>query len=191
MIETQFSKCIKNFQSDIALECTQHAFQAILHYYGTIHHLTCLGTSQQNGRAKWKLCHILDTVYALLLSAKIPAPFWDKVALHDVHVINHIPITVIQDQTSYESLFGSPPNYHHLHFFSSTYFVFLQSHEHNKLEPWPRLCCFLGLEKLKRGISVMILSLIIFMSPEMLSFGNVTLLLSSLTSMLACLPPLS
>ena len=52
MIETQFSKCIKNFQFDIALEYTQHAFQAILHYYGTIHHLTCLGTSQQNGRAK-------------------------------------------------------------------------------------------------------------------------------------------
>ncbi|WJZ83970.1 hypothetical protein VitviT2T_003607 [Vitis vinifera] len=75
MVETQFSKRIKTFRSDNALEYTQHAFQALLHSYGTIHHLTCPGTSQQNGRAERKLRHILDTIRALLLSAKIPAPF--------------------------------------------------------------------------------------------------------------------
>ena len=37
LVETQFSKCIKNFQSNNALEYTQYAFQAILHSYGTIH----------------------------------------------------------------------------------------------------------------------------------------------------------
>ena len=52
MVETQFSKRIKNFQSDNALEYTQYAFQVILHSYGTIHQLTCLCTSQQNGRDK-------------------------------------------------------------------------------------------------------------------------------------------
>ena len=52
MVETQFSKRIKNFQSDNALEYTQYVFQAVLHSYGTIHQLTCLGISQQNGRAK-------------------------------------------------------------------------------------------------------------------------------------------
>ena len=31
MVETQFSKCIKIFQSDNALEYTQYAFQAVLH----------------------------------------------------------------------------------------------------------------------------------------------------------------
>ena len=45
MVETQFSKRIKIFWSDNALEYTQYAFQAILHFYGTIHQLTCLGTS--------------------------------------------------------------------------------------------------------------------------------------------------
>ena len=52
MVETQFSKRIKIFRSDNALEYTQYAFQAILHSYGTVHQLTCLGTSQQNGRVK-------------------------------------------------------------------------------------------------------------------------------------------
>ena len=47
MVETQFFKHIKNFQSDNALEYSQYAFQAILHCYGTIHQLTCLGTSSK------------------------------------------------------------------------------------------------------------------------------------------------
>ena len=50
---------------------------------------------------------------------------------------------------------------------------------------------FLAMVKLKRGISVMILSLIVFVSPAMLSFGNVALLSSFLTSMPPYLPSLS
>ena len=75
MVEIQFSKRIKIFRSDNALEYTQYAFQVLLHSYGTIHHLTCPSTSQQNGQAERKLYHILDTVRALLLSAKVPTPF--------------------------------------------------------------------------------------------------------------------
>ena len=125
IVETQFSKCIKIFRYDNALEYTQYAFQAILHSYGTALHV------------------------------------------------------------------GSPPNYHHLRSFGSTYFILLQPHEHNKLEPQSRLCCFLGYGETKRGIGVMILSLIVFMSPAMLSFGNIAPLLSSLTFMPPYLPLLS
>ena len=50
---------------------------------------------------------------------------------------------------------------------------------------------FLAMAKLKRGISVMILSLIVFVSPAMLSFGNIAPLSSSLTSVPPYLPPLS
>ena len=94
MVETQFPKCIKNFRSNNALEYTQYTFQALLHSYGIIHHLTCPGTSQQNGRVKQKLHHILNIVRAFLLSAKVLAPFWGEVALH---AINHIPSTVIHN----------------------------------------------------------------------------------------------
>ena len=47
---------------------------------------------------------------------------------------------------------------------------------------------FLAMTKLKRGIGVMILSLIVFVSPAMLSFGNIVFLLSSLTSVPPYLP---
>ena len=46
MVETQFSKRIKIFQFDNTLEYTQYAFQAVLHFYGTVNQLTCPGTSQ-------------------------------------------------------------------------------------------------------------------------------------------------
>ena len=74
-----------------------------MHSYGTIHQLTCPDTSQQNSKAERKLRHILDTVRALLLSAKVPAPFWGETALH---AINRISSPVIQNQTPYKRLFG-------------------------------------------------------------------------------------
>ena len=58
---------------------------------------------------------------------------------------------VIQNQTPYECLFGSPPNYHHLRSFGSACFVLLKPHEHNKLEPRSRLCCFLCYGKTQKG----------------------------------------
>ena len=97
MVETQFSKRIKTFRSGNALEYTQYAFQALLYSYGTVHHLTCPGTFQQNGRVERKFRHILDSVRALLLSTKVPAPFWGEAALHAVHAINRIPSSVIHN----------------------------------------------------------------------------------------------
>ena len=75
MVETYFSKRIKIFQSNNALKYTQYAFQAVLHSYDTVHQLTYPGICQQNGRAEKKFCHILYTVCAFFLSAKVSAPF--------------------------------------------------------------------------------------------------------------------
>ena len=50
---------------------------------------------------------------------------------------------------------------------------------------------FLAMAKLKRGIGVMILSLIVFVSPVIFCFRNIAPLSSSLTSVLPYLPPLS
>ena len=125
IVETQFSKRIKIFRSNNAFEYTQYAFQVVLQSYGTVHQLTCLDTSQQNGRVERKFRHILDTVRALLLSAEVPAPFWGEAALYAIHTINCIPSPIIQNKTPYERLFGSPSDYHHLRSFSSACFVLL------------------------------------------------------------------
>ena len=138
------SKILPIYNNFAKMVETQYAFQALLHSYDTVYHLTCPGTFQQNSRAERKLRHILDTVHALLLSAKVPIPFWGEAALHAIHMINRILRVVIHNQTPYERLFGSPLDYHHLRSFRSACFVLFQPHEHNKLEPQSRLCCFLG-----------------------------------------------
>jgi hypothetical protein len=125
MVETQFSKPIKAFRSDNALEYTQHDFQSILKHYGTVSHLSCPGTSQQNGRAERKLRHILDTVRALLLSTSLPTPFWGEATLTVVYTINRLPTPILDNCTPHEMLFGSVPSYHHLCVFGSACFVLL------------------------------------------------------------------
>ena len=165
-----------------------------MHSYCTVHQLTCPGTSQQNGRAKQKLRHIFDNVRAFLLSAKVPAPFWSKVALHALHAlhaINRIPSPVIQNQTPYERLFGSPPAYHHLRSFDLLVSFFFSHMSITNLSLDQGFIVFLAIAKFKRGIGVMILSLIVFVSPAMLSFGKIAPLSSSLTSVPLYLPPLS
>jgi len=107
MVETQFSKRIKVFRSDNALEYTQQAFQNILKHYGTAPHLSCPGTSQQNGRAERKLRHILDTVRALLLSSLVPTPFLGEATLTAVYTINRLPTPILAHCTLHEWLFGS------------------------------------------------------------------------------------
>ena len=95
---------------------------------------------------------IFLTLFVLSFSLpKFMLLFWGEAALHAVHAINRIPSPVIQNQTPYERLFGPPPDYHHLRSFSSAYFVLLQPHEHNKLEPQSRLCCFLGYGETQKG----------------------------------------
>ena len=139
IVETQFSKRIKIVRSSNALEYTQNAFQALLHSYGTIHHLTYPSTSQQNGRAERKLCHILDTVRTPFLFAKVPNPFWVLFMLFMLLIAFQALSSILH----MSAFLGHPPDYHHLRSFNSACLVLLQPHEKKKLEPRSRLCCFL------------------------------------------------
>ena len=162
-----------------------------MHSYDTVHQLTCSSTSQQNGRVEQKLHHILDIVRALLLSAEVPAFFWGEVALYVVHAINRIPSPVIQIKLHMSAFLG------HLQtittFAPSVLLIsfFFNHMSITNLSISQGLVVFLAMAKLKRGISVIILSLIVFISPAMLSFGNIAFLSSSLTSVPLYVPPLS
>ena len=62
---------------------------------------------------------------------------------------------------------------------------------HTNLSLGQGFVIFLAMAKLKRGIGVMIMTLIVFVSLSMLSFGNIVPLLSSLTFVPSYLPSLS
>uniref|UniRef100_A0A2N9GNA3 Integrase catalytic domain-containing protein n=1 Tax=Fagus sylvatica TaxID=28930 RepID=A0A2N9GNA3_FAGSY len=151
---TQYSKAIKVFRSDNAREYRQTDFSTILKHYGTIFHTSCVGTSQQNGRAERKLRHILDTVRALTNAASTPASFWGEAALTAVYTINRCPSPVVQNTTPYERLFGTAPNYSLLKVFGCVCFVLLQPHERTKLPTLaPSYVVFLAMALKKRGNS--------------------------------------
>ena len=97
MIETQFSKPIKVFRFDNAQEYKAHEFTSILHQFGTVFHSSCADTSQQNGRAEHKLCHILDVVHATTIVAYTPTQFLGEAALTAVYTINRCPSPIVQN----------------------------------------------------------------------------------------------
>lgn len=144
MIKTQFSQTIKVLRTDNALEYLDNKLQSFLKDQGTISQRSCPYTSQQNGRAERKHRHILDYVCSLLVSSSCPERFWGEAALTVAYVINRLPSAVIQNQSPYERLYGMTPSYDLLKIFGCACFVLLPSHEHIKLEPRARLCCFLG-----------------------------------------------
>ncbi|KAL0539908.1 hypothetical protein IC582_024129 [Cucumis melo] len=144
MIQTQFSSKIKILRTDNAMEYKDSRFLSFLAQQGTLIQRSCPHTSQQNGRAERKHRHILDSVRAQLLSGSCPEKFWGEAALTSVYVINRLPSQVIHNISPFERLYGTPPTYSHLKVFGCACFVLLHSHEHTKLEPRARLCCFLG-----------------------------------------------
>ena len=94
MIKTQFSKPIKVFRSDNAKEYKAHEFTSILHQFGIVLHSSCVGTSQQNGKAECKLRHILDVVRATTIAASTPQ-FLGEAAQTTVYTINWCPSPIV------------------------------------------------------------------------------------------------
>ncbi|KAJ9552467.1 hypothetical protein OSB04_016512 [Centaurea solstitialis] len=144
MIQTQFSKPIKNLRADNAMEYKESSLLTFLRSQGTISQYSCPGTSPQNGRAERKHQHILDTVCTLLVSAKCPERFWGEAAFTAVYTINRHPTPILQQKSPYEVLHGISPAYNLLKVWGCACFVQLQPHEHTKLQPRARLCLFLG-----------------------------------------------
>ena len=117
MIERRFSKPIKVFRSDNAQEYEAYEFTSILHQFYIVPHSFCAGTSQQNGRAERKLCHILDVVRATTIAPSTPSQFWGEAALTAVYTINQCPSPIVQNQNPYDMLFDSSPSYNLLRLF--------------------------------------------------------------------------
>ena len=171
MIETQFSKPIKVFKSDNALEYKAHEFTSILHQFGTAPHSSCAGTSQQNGRAERKLRHILDVIRATIIAASTHSHFWGEAALTIIYTINRCPSPIVQNQTPYDLLFGSSPSYdlESLDVYVLFFFKIMKETNFNLV-----LVCvvFLRMELVKKVIGVMIPLTNVFVFLGMWSFAN-------------------
>lgn len=71
----------------------------------------------QNGVAKHKQRHILETSHALIISVDLAPHFWEEVASTTVFLVNRQPSYALKGSTPSQRLFGSPSSYSHLCYF--------------------------------------------------------------------------
>ena len=72
MIQNQFSSKLRVIRSDNDGEYVNQRFRTYFEHHGLVHKTSCPQTSQQNGIAKWKHRHILETARALLREMHVP-----------------------------------------------------------------------------------------------------------------------
>ena len=132
---------------------------------------------------------ILLTLFMFYFSLpKFLLLFGGKAAFHAIY---RIPNSVIQNQTPYEAFLGHLQTITTFASLTLPVLFFFSHISITNLSLGLDFVAFLAMTTLKRDIGVMILSLIIFVSHAMLSFGNIAPLSSSLTFVPPYLPPLS
>jgi histone deacetylase 1/2 len=149
MVERQFNTKILALQSDWGGE-----YQTLNSFYkrlGISHHVSCPHSHQQNGSAERKHRHIVEVGLSLLAHASMPLKFWDESFLTGVFLINRLPSKTIHNDTPYERLHRTPPEYTFLRSFGCAVWPNLRPYNSKKLEFMSKRCVFLGYSNLHKG----------------------------------------
>ncbi|PKU87366.1 Retrovirus-related Pol polyprotein from transposon TNT 1-94 [Dendrobium catenatum] len=151
LINNQFKTKILILRSDGGGEYTSHSFRNYLAANGITHQMSCPHTPEQNGIAERKHRHIIEMTRTLLHSANLPLSFWAEATTTAVYLINRLPSSVIQNQTPYHKLNGSPASYAHLRIFGFLCFPWTKPYAPNKLSPRSQECVFIGYSAAHKG----------------------------------------
>ena len=116
-VQMQFSSSIHYLQSDNGREFSNASLRLFYSKQGTVFHLSCPYTSQQNRKAESILRTLNDSMRTLLLQASLPYHFWVEALTTATFLLNRQPCRPKALTTPYELLFGSPPDYELLRVF--------------------------------------------------------------------------
>lgn len=94
--------------------------------------------------SKHRHYHIVETSLTFLHHASIPLTFWLFAFTTTTHLINRLPKSNLSMVSSFEKLYGHPPNFQKLQVLVvNAIHVFLHPYTSYKLEPRSRACVFL------------------------------------------------
>lgn len=110
MIKTQFGVQVKVFRSDNGGEFFNSQCDELFKSCGIIHQSSCPQTPQQNGVVERKHRHILETARAIRFQGHLPIRFWGECILSVVHIINRIPLSVLNNVSPFEVMYGRQPD---------------------------------------------------------------------------------
>ena len=121
--ENRHTAHIQVVRTDNGTEFCGGAMQEYLLLKGFEHQKTCVYTPQQNGVVERKHRHLLDTARALFFQSKVPIEFWGECVLAATHIINRLPLTVLNNVSPYEKFFHDPPDLSSMRVFGCLCFV--------------------------------------------------------------------
>ena len=147
----QFSATVKILQSDGSGEYCSTKFQSFLVERGISHQKSCPYTPEQNGLAKRKHKHIIETIITFLQNARIPSLFWSFACQTATYLINRMPTPLLSNKSHFELLYGSFPILSHLRIFGCVCYPLLKPYNNTKLQAKTTKCVFLGYASKYKG----------------------------------------
>ncbi|GMI63777.1 hypothetical protein HRI_000047000 [Hibiscus trionum] len=154
MVKRQFTFDIKMFRSDNAPDLK---FTELFGKLGIVHQFSCVETPQQNSVVERKHQHLLSVARALFFQSRVPLRFWGECVLTTTFLINRLPSLVLGNQSPYELLHKSAPNYLSLKVFGCLCFVStLQAHR-DKFSEHALPGVFLGYSPGVKGYKIYVL----------------------------------
>lgn len=143
-IENHFQASVKYIRTGNAPELCEGPLKQLYLNKGIINHKSCVNTPQQNGVVERKHKHLLEVSRALFFQAKLPSQFWGECLLCAAHLINRMPLTVLQHTSPFEKLFGHSPHLDYLRTFGCLCFVSTPKHNRSKFQPKATPHVFIG-----------------------------------------------
>ncbi|KAL4584277.1 hypothetical protein LXL04_008873 [Taraxacum kok-saghyz] len=141
LVQTQFSSKIEVFQSDGGTEFKNSRVRELFNTNGT----------QQNGRVEGNHRHVTETGLAMMFNAHAPANLWTHAFSSTAYIINRLPTKLLGNQSPYEMLFSSTPNYGNFRVFGCCVFPYLRDYSSYKLAPRSTPCLFIGYNTQYKG----------------------------------------
>ena len=152
MLKFELNLILKFVFSDNTKEYLPAPFSSFLSSHGILHQSSYAYTPQQNGVAKPKKSHLIETTRTCLLHHKVPQHFLGNATLAACYLINRMPSYVLHDQISHSIIFPNQPLFYLPPcVFGCVCLVHSLTLGQDKLSAKVMKCVFLSYSQLERG----------------------------------------
>src|SRR5271169_2435557 len=149
LVQNQAGTTLINFWTDEGREYLGETLKTVttfLEEHGITHEQTSPYSSSSNGIAERINRTLMDMVRTMMITSKLPAPFWGEAVHTAAKVRNRLPTSSLKGNISpHEAWFGKAPSLEHLRVFGCLAFYSIK-HPKSKVQSRGRRCCFLGYE---------------------------------------------